>query len=174
MNPTDDTLARVQHLAAAELSLPSRLGYVGLLLAALTMTCIVSALWVTEPALPRRAQIAFAVMIVIGVSWVVFAVWVLTQRRVLFARDTIVAGRMAVTFTAVFVIGALAVARGRPAAYLAAMLGMVMLGAAVAMLTRAHRKFARLTQRREALERELGRTPRSEIRDPQSAIRDPQ
>jgi hypothetical protein len=167
MNPADDTRSRMQHMAATELSLPSRLGYVALLLTSLTMTCIVGALWLTEPALPMRAQLAFAVMIVIGLSWAVFAVWVLTQRRVLFARDGIVAGRMAVTFTAVFVIGALAVARGRSAAYLAAMLGMVTLGAALAMLTRAHRRFARLTERREALERELGRKPGSAARDPQ-------
>lgn len=158
MNPTDTALSRVQHVAAMETSLRSRLAYVALLLASLTMTCIVGALWLTEPVLQLRVQLAFGVMVVIGLSWVAFAVWVLTQRRVLFARDRIIAGRMAVTFTTVFVAGALAVAyaTGASAAYLAALLGIVMLAAAVAMLRRAHRTFARLTERREALARGLG------------------
>lgn len=159
MNPRDNTLSRVQHLAIAETSLRSRLAYVALLLASLTMTCIIGALWLTEPVLPLRVQLAFAVMVVIGLSWVVFAVWVLRQRRVLFARDSIIAGRMAVTFTTVFVAGALAVAytTGASAAYVAALLGMLMLGAAAAMLRRGHRTFARLTERREALAQELGK-----------------
>lgn len=159
MNPTPDTLSRLQHLAATELSLPSRLGHVALLLASLTMTCVVTALWLTEPALPARTQIAFAVMIVISVSWVVFAAWVLSHRRPLFARDSVIAGRMAVTFTTAFVAGALTVGvtTGGSAPYLAAALGMLMLGAAVAMLRWAHRQCARLTARREVLERERER-----------------
>ena len=98
-------------------------------------------------------------MIVIGLSWVAFALWVLTHRRVLLARDSIVAGRMAVTFTALFLTGALAVGyeTGGRAPYTAAVLGAVMLGGAVAMLVRAHRTFARLTARRRVLELELRR-----------------
>jgi hypothetical protein len=147
----------VQRLADEELSLPSRIGHVALLLVALMMTSLIAALWLTEPALAARTQIAFAVMIAIGLSWVTFALWVLTRRRVLLARHSIVAGRMAVTFTSVFLAGALAVryTTGHPRAYAAAATGVVMLAAAVAMLVRAHRVFARLSERREALEREL-------------------
>jgi integral membrane sensor domain MASE1 len=67
---------------------------------------------------------------------------------------------MAVTFATVFVVGALAAGyiTGRPAAWLAAAMGVVMLAAAVLILRRAHRAFARLDQRRQALEREIGRT----------------
>ena len=79
--------------------MPSRLGYVALLLAALTMTGVVGTLWATEPSLPLRVHVAFGVMVAIGSSWVVFALWVLTHRRILLARHQIVAGRMAVTFT---------------------------------------------------------------------------
>src|SRR6266542_6921921 len=94
--------AAIQRLADVELSLRSRLGYVALLLAALMMTGVVGALWLTEPALPLRTQIGFALMVVIGLSWVAFALRVLTSRRMLLARHRIVAGRMAVAFTALF------------------------------------------------------------------------
>jgi hypothetical protein len=146
----------------AELSLPSRLVYVALLLAALTMTAIVGSLWATEPGLPTRTQVAFGVMTVIGLSWVAFAVWVLARRRLLYAWDSVVAGRMAVTFTATFVAGALVVGyvSGGAAPYAAAALGIVMLGGAVALLVRGQRKFARLSERRTILERELGAAPR--------------
>jgi len=151
--------AALRQLADVELSLPSRLGYVALLLAALTMTGIVAALWLTEPTLPWRTRVAFAVMIAIGVAWVIFALWVLTHRRVLLARHRIVAGRMAVAFSLVFVMGALAVgyATGAAAAFTAAALGIVMLAVAVILLVHAHRTFARLSERRRTLERELGR-----------------
>jgi hypothetical protein len=109
-----------------------------------------------------RCQLAFGVMIGIGLSWVAFALWVLTHRRLLLARHRIVAGRMAVTFTALFLAGALAAGyqSGARAAFAAAALGIVMLGAAVAMLLQAHRAFDRLTARRRALELELGRNAR--------------
>jgi hypothetical protein len=154
--------AALKQLVDVELSMPSRLGYVALLLAALTMTGVIGTLWATEPSLPLRAQVAFGVMVAIGASWVVFALWVLTHRRILLARHQIVAGRMAVTFTSVFMLGSLAVgyATGRPEAYKAATVGVLMLGLAVLALVRAHRAFGRLVSRRDVLERELGRSPR--------------
>ncbi len=165
MNPIQNThanaspqLSALQHLADKELSLKSRLAYIALLLAALMMTSIVDALWLTEPALPLRTQIAFALMTVIGASWVVFAVWVLKFRRVLLAYHSVVAGRMAVTFSAIFLLGALILGciRGGPAAYAVAMVGIAMLAAAIALLLRAHRRLARLVERRKTLEQQLG------------------
>jgi hypothetical protein len=153
----DRSTAAVRQLADAELSVPSRLGHVALLLAALGMTAVVVSLWLTEPALPLRTHVAFGVMTAIGVSWSAFAIWVLTSRRVLFARQRIVAGRMAVTFAAVFTIGALAIAAatGAAAALAAAGTGVMMVAVAVVILRRAHRASARLIARRDALEREL-------------------
>lgn len=154
------TLPDVQRLLDAELSLRSRLGYVALLLGSLGMAALAGALWLTEPALPFRTQVAFALMIVIGLSWTVFSVWVLRHRRVLYARQHIVAGRMAVAFTSVFVVSALAIGygSGKDGAYAAAALGGVMLIAAVLMLLRGHRAFNRLAERRDGLARELGRS----------------
>jgi hypothetical protein len=149
--------AELRRLVAAELSLPSRIRYVGLLLVAVAMTVLVLSLLLTEPSLPVRAQIAFAVLAMIGLSWTGFATWVLTRRRALFAYDKVIAGRMAVLFTCVFLGGAVALGltTGRTALFAAAALGVVMLGGAVVQLVRAQRTFAALTARRDALAREI-------------------
>lgn len=155
-------LLDLPRLLDAELSRPSRFLHVSLLLGSLAMTIIVASLWLTEPALPIRTQAAFALLIVIGLSWAVFAVWVLTARRTLLGRDSIVAGRMAVTFATTFIVGALAIGylNGGRAPYAAAAMGLGLLAGAVALLVRAHRRIGSLTARREALERELGRSHR--------------
>lgn len=152
----------LRRMIDSELSLPPRLGYVALLLVALALTVVVAALWLTEPALPLRTQIAFAVMILIGASWVAYATWVLTHRRTLLGRQNIIAGRMAVTFTTIFLVFALVLGftLGTSAAFAAAGTGAVMLIAAVALLVRAHRHVALLTERRQQLENELGRGAR--------------
>ncbi len=149
----------LRELLDGELSLYSRLGYVALLLVASMMTALVAVLWFTEPALPLRTQIGFAVMIVIGLSWMGFSTWVLRHRRPLLAGHSVVAGRMAVAFTSVFVVGALAVGQtsGAASAYPAALTGLAMLVGAIVMLVRARHAFVRLTERRAILERELGR-----------------
>lgn len=154
--------AAVRQLADAELSVPSRLGHVALLLAALGMTVVVVSLWLTEPTLPLRTHVAFGIMSAIGLSWSAFAIWVLTNHRVLFARQRIVAGRMAVTFAVVFTTGALATAAatGAAAALAAAGTGVVMVAVAIVILRRAHSASARLMARRDALERDLTRSVR--------------
>jgi hypothetical protein len=141
-------------LAQAELAPAPRFGYVMLLLASLAMATVTAALWLTEPALPARTSIALAVLTGIGLSWSAFAVWVLKNRRVLFARHDVVAGWMAVTFTAVFTLGALVigVTTGERAAYAAAGFGAVMEVAALVVLARGRRRFARLDARRRELE----------------------
>ena len=123
-NPSPPSTLDVRRLLDRELSQASRLGYVALLLASLTMTVVVSSLWLTEPVLATRTQVAFALMIGIGLSWTAFAVWV-TTRRVLFGRDSVVAGRLAVTFTATFVVGAVTLGymMGGTAPYAAAAMG---------------------------------------------------
>jgi hypothetical protein len=152
----------LRQLTALELSLPSRLRYVALLLAASTMSAIVIALLVTEPMLPMRTSIALGVMAVIGVSWMIFAAWVLTRKRVLLGSHRIVAGRLAVVFSTVFVIGALSVGltTSNASPFAAAAMGAVMLSVAVTMLARAKRQFAQLSKRRDELQRLLGREDR--------------
>jgi hypothetical protein len=152
------SVVEMQQLIHGELSLRSRLGHTTLLLFALAMSAVIASLWLTEPSLPLRTQIAFGVMVGIGLSWFAYAAWVLTRRRVLLAGHRVIAARMAVTFTTIFVIGAVALgiwsSVGKPA-YAAAGFGALMLMVAVAMLFSARRRFAELMQRRRALEHEL-------------------
>jgi hypothetical protein len=158
------TVEEMQRIMAAELTLRSRLGYTALLLSALFMSGVISALWLTEPVLQLRTQIAFALMVVIGLSWAFYAAWVLTRRRVLLAGHRIIAARMAVTFCAVFTLGSLTLglwtAVGR-VAYAAAFFGAVMFVIAIALLVHARAAFTRLMERRRALEMELGTTERA-------------
>ena len=155
-SPLVDDLRR---LTASELSLPVRLGYVGLLLTAATMTVVVTALLITEPSLRLRTSIALGILAVMGLSWVSFAVWVLSQRRILLGRHRVVAGRLAVGFSAVFCIGAVVVgyATSSRSAFAAAAIGAVMIAIATAMLVRARRRVEQLSKRRDELERQLGR-----------------
>ena len=148
----------MRRLLDSELSRRSRFGYVALLLASSAMTVVVTSLWLTEPALPLRTQIALLIMSVIGLAWLSLSVWALTTRRVLLGRDGVLAGWMAVTFTATFVLGAALVglSTGRPGAYAASLLGVGLLAVAVVVLMRARRRMASLMSRRDALKRELG------------------
>jgi hypothetical protein len=152
-----DSLHRIQALAHSNLSHAARLRYVGLLLVSAAMTTVVLSLWITEPFLPAHTQLAFGVMSLIGMSWCALALWVLRARRPLFARDRVIAGRMAVAFTSLFAAAgvASAVVLGGPAAYGAFASGVVMLAAALAVFVRARRRFAQLAARRQELERAL-------------------
>lgn len=147
------SLEDVRRLAGAELSLAARLGYVALLLVSAGMTVVVASLWLTEAWLPARTHIAFAVMCVIGVSWVALSIWALAARRPLFARDRVIAGRMAVAFTAVFVAGAVAavVIANNVAAYAVLATGVAMLALAVRVLIDARGRYQDLRARRAAL-----------------------
>jgi membrane associated rhomboid family serine protease len=150
--------AELRHLTTNALSTRSRYGHVALLLAALMMCVLLGALLATEPVLPGRTQVALAVMLGIGASWVVYATWVLRHRRPLLANHRVVAGWMAVVFTALFFAGAsaMAVSTGGPTLQAAATAGAAMLAVAVAVLVHAYRNIARLRARRRELERQLG------------------
>ncbi len=159
MNPESISLKNVQLLAGAELSLKARMGYVALLLASAAMTAVVASLWLTEPSLPMRTQVAFGVMSLIGLSWCALASWALRARRPLFARDRVIAGGMAVSFTALFVVAALAAVAmvGSPATYGMLGTGVAMFALATALLFKARRRFAALAGRRLELERALAK-----------------
>jgi len=156
--PPPALASELRRLTVLELSRGARAGYVCLLLGASAMTAVVGALLLTEPSLPPHTSLALIVMVVIGLSWVGFAAWVLMQRRILLGKDRIVASRMALAFSGIFVLGCLVVAAmtGAAAPVAAMALGLVMLGVAVWMSIRAGRQFAHLTRRRQELERELG------------------
>lgn len=141
------SVADMQHLIAGELSLRSRIAYTALLLVSLGVAGAIGSLALTEPSLPQRTQIAFAMIVAIALSWVAYSIWVLTRRQVLFAGHRIIAGRMAVAFSALFVAGFAALGK-----YAAVGFGVVMLAVAVGVLVSARRRFRALMERRRALE----------------------
>lgn len=147
------SLENVRQLAGAELSLAARLGYVALLLVSTGMTLVIASLWLTEGGLPVRTQIAFGAMCLIGSSWVALSIWALAARRPLFARDRVIAGRMAVAFTALFVAGAIAavVIANNVAAYAVLATAVAMLAVAARVLIGASRRHEDLLSRRAAL-----------------------
>lgn len=144
-------------LLEQELSPGARLTYVGLLLLALAGGVTVASLWLTEPSLPMRTQVAFAALLTIELSWCGFAIWALRHRRVLYARHRLVSARMATLFCAAFSAGAfvLAASGGGLGAFLAGALGLIMLAVALALLVRAHRYYDGLQRRRSELQRAL-------------------
>jgi len=152
-----DSKTMVQRLARGELSVKARLGYVALLLVSSAMTVGLLSLWLTEAWLPLRTHLAFGAMTLIAVSWAALAAWALTTWRVLFARDRVMAGRMSVAFTALFLAGAIAAVfcTGEAAAVAAAGTGAVMFGIALRVLAGARGRYEALSARREVLEREL-------------------
>ena len=160
--PDPSVMAGLGHLARTELSLRVRLGHVLLALVASAMTIVVVSLWLTEPALPTRTSVAFAMSTVIGLSWVTYSVWVLSARRVMLARQRVVAGRLAVAFTGMFAGGCmlLALTTSLKAAWPALVMSLVLLGVALALWRRAEATHARLLARRQTLERELARGAR--------------
>lgn len=150
-------MTAVAALLDRELSTRSRVGHVLLLLAAAAMATITGSLWATEPALPTRTAAAFAIMTGMGLSWVAYAAWVLSTRRVLLGRQRVVAAGLATLFSGVALAGALATGllAGMPAAWPAALVFAGMTGLALVLLVRARRDYARLYRRREQLAQQL-------------------
>jgi len=153
-------VAELRRMARTELSMRARVAYVVLALAASTMTIVVASLWMTEPALPLRTTVAFAVLTCIGTGWVFFSIWVLRSRHVLLARHRVIAGRLAVCFSGVFVVGCLlllGVASSSRAVWPALAMGVALLLIAIVLWRRAEVAHAGLLARRHTLERELNR-----------------
>jgi hypothetical protein len=154
---TPDPVAATLQLAETQLSFRARVGHLALLLAASGMGVVVASLLLTEPALPRRTVIAFAAMLLISLSWVAYALWVLTARKTLLANHRVVAGRIAAAAASIFTAGAalLGVTLQMAAAYAAAGLGALLLTLAIVLLARAQRQYQALLARRAALESQL-------------------
>jgi hypothetical protein len=135
---------------AAERTTPPRLAYTALGTAGLAMAAIAVSLLATEPALPGRTISAFVAIAAAGLFWFAYAAWVLTTRRVLYARQQQHASLVAVVIAAVCGIGALAL-RDRAAAP-AVVVNVVMVAIALAWHLRARQRVAALEARRRELE----------------------
>lgn len=141
----EDVLGRLD----ARLSPVRRIAYVVAALTGFVGSALIALLWATEPALPTRTGVAFAVLIAIGLSWTVVGLWAITRRTPLYARDRVVAGMLALAAWAVFTLGAVIVAPPvRP--WLIAVIGALGL-AAVTNLLAALRKRSTLLRRKAEL-----------------------
>ena len=144
-------------LADTELSRASRLGQVTLLLAVVMMSGVIGLLGVTEPSLPLRARIVFAVIGAIGVVSSVFAFRALSNRRALLAWQRVIACRMGVALAAMIVLGAsiIGFVTGIHSAFGVAGFGVILLCGTIALLRQENAKFSALTARRHALAQQL-------------------
>lgn len=159
------TVERVQEMARRELSTPTRIGYLLLLMVALLGAGLISTLWLTEPhALPLRTQLAFGLLVAINLAWSALFGWVLTQRKVLFAIHSVIAGWMAVVFCSVFLLLGLAIGFTRmntTALIVVGVVGTGQLFAAIIMLKRSQRRRRDLLARRQELTGALAESRRA-------------
>ncbi|GAA3455288.1 hypothetical protein [Dactylosporangium matsuzakiense] len=139
----DDMLDRL----SGRLSRPRRLAVVGVLLAGAAMTLLILLLWVTEPELPARTQLAFAGLVAVGLAWVGYAAWVLTSRLPLYALDRVVAAWLGLGATVAVAVPVALIA----AAPLALTVVGALLALAVTNLVRSRRRRAALLRRKRAL-----------------------
>jgi hypothetical protein len=154
---TDELHARLAELTDRSLSPSARYGHLVLTVVAAVMASVLGALVFTEPGLSARALASFWVLFAIAVAWVAFGLRVLSRRRPLLANREVVAGAMAVGFSAVFTAGAAAVGvfNGGRARTDMATLGATMTLVAIAVLVRALVRRAELRALRARLEQEL-------------------
>ncbi|WP_086837784.1 hypothetical protein [Amycolatopsis kentuckyensis] len=136
------------------LSLRRRVGYVIVALAGLLGSGVVGLLWATEPGLPPRTKVAFAVLVAIGVGWATFGTWAVTRRAPLFARDRVVAAWLGIVAWLLFTVGVLVITTLRHRVEPELLLVVLVLGGvAVVGLRAARRNRAALLRRREQLSR---------------------
>ncbi|RAY14931.1 transmembrane transport protein [Actinomadura craniellae] len=133
-----------------------RLRYVLLLLAGAAGAVLIASLWATEPGgLPPRTHLAFAALTAVGLGWAGFAGWALTRRGPLYARDRVIAARLALGFAAGTAAGTVTIAaqRGDATAVLTALAaGLVLVAAAALALLHARARRTALLRLRDDLE----------------------
>ncbi len=149
--------AALAQLTEQTLSRGERAGHLALTLFAGTMGLVLIGLITTEPDMPLRTIIAIWALIAIAASWVAYGLRVLSRKRPLLANREVVAGRMALLFSAVFTAGTMAVGWVNAGIFVtpATWLGTTMTAVAVGNLARAMWRRSRLKALRERLEQEL-------------------
>jgi hypothetical protein len=159
-NSSAISVAQVQEMLRRELSTPTRIGYLLLLMLTLTAAGLVGTLWLTEHGpLPMRTHLAFAVLVTINLAWSALFAWIVTRRKVLFALHSVIAGWMAVAFCGLFFVAGLIIAIMKmnvTAIIAVGLVAGVQLYIAIAMLRRARRRRNQLLSRRGELTGMLG------------------
>ena len=153
-----DVIDAARRLVAAELAPPSRIAHGALLIVASAMTVAILSLLAKEPALPTRTIAAFIGLTLIGIAWSVYAVWALARRHVLYGRQRVAAGWIAVAAATAFSLGGLAVGiwAAQPAGLVAGISGLPIIVGAALMLAKAHRSVTLLSGRLRMIEAKAG------------------
>ena len=139
-----------------KISLRRRITHLVLGLTAAACAAVLVLLWSTEPGpLPARTHAAFAALTAINLTWAGFAGWAL-RRLPMYARDRVIAGRLAAGFSAATTLAAVALMLARPglATRLGTVVALLSLATALTVLRRARARRAELL----ALERRLHST----------------
>ncbi|MFD2792777.1 hypothetical protein ACFS27_04355 [Promicromonospora vindobonensis] len=134
------------------LSVRARVRAVATLVLGLAGAVFIGALWWTEPDLPVRTQVAFALLTVFCLVWAGYGAWLLRSRVPLFAADRVVAAWIGLA-ASVLVGGLLVVVvaqRGTGAWGVAAVVA-VFVALSVVLLVRAHARRAALLRRERIL-----------------------
>lgn len=144
-------------LAKSQVSFRSRIGLLVLFLVATGASVTLTSLLATEKDLPPRTLVAFVALLLVNLSWMTYAAWVLAARRTMLFNHRVVAGWIACAAAAGFTAGAaiLGAATGARAAFAAAGTGLVLLIIAIGLLLHARRDLRALRRRRSELEARL-------------------
>lgn len=147
------TPEQIQGLVRDELSRRARGSHAALLVASLAMATMVSSVWLTEPWLPTRTHVAFALVVVVALTWAGHATWVLTHRAVMLVPHQVQAARLAMACCLAFVTGCVTAWAiiGGAAPVMATMTSLVMLIIAVINLRRVRVRYIALLHRRSEL-----------------------
>lgn len=145
-------------LAKAQISFRTKAGHLALLIISMAAVIALGSLLLTER-LPDRSFVALAALALLNLVWAGYASWVLTTRRTMLLHHRVIAGRIAVLASALFTLGSagLGIVSSQPAAYVAAMIGLVFTGIAAVLLTHANRQHSVLKLRRAELTANLQR-----------------
>lgn len=152
-NHPNPPIASLKH-ARIFASFRTRIAPLVLLIASTGMSVLLASLLLIEENLPARTVAALAILLLIGLCWIGYALWVLTARRSMLSNHRVVAGWISLGAAITFTSGAAAVdatsnvAAARPAAGF----GLILTITAGALLVRARRHYAALLARRADLE----------------------
>lgn len=148
------SIEQAQRYVRDEASMKRRILYALLLFFDAGMVVLITALWTTESSLPLRTHLAFAGMLAIGLVWLALFGWVLTRHRPLFALDRVIAGRLGLAFTSLFLVWGWIITSQRggwSAVLTVTLVGGTLVAVAAAVLARATRTRGALLHRRDEL-----------------------
>lgn len=148
------SIEQARRFVRKESSRTRRIIYAALLAFDAGVLVLLVTLWSTESGLPARTHLAFGVMTAGASAWLAFFGWVLMRRRPLFAMDRVIAGRLSLVFTTLFLVGGVLIAARRaPGAPPLTVVGVggIFVAASAVMLAGAIRTRRALLRRRGEL-----------------------